>query len=298
MSETMPDIECGAFARTHVQWTLFDGLLYAVGVGAGTQDFESELAFCTENSRDVSFVMLPTFGLVLVGGEKEMLDRYQLSENNVLLMSESLRLWRDLPAEGAVDIVKRVTAVDDHRRGQVVTITAEATDRGNGEPLFETQSKLLVRDLERAASAEPVRQGRRQRPADVAKDTPRIVANREFHIPQNQALIYRLSAGRNPLHSDPASAALVGYDAPILHGRCTLGFCVRQVLFHHGAPSGQAALSFIEAKFAAPVWPNETLVQHFFDAPEAREGRFEVRRTNSDQLVMARGRYELRAGAA
>ncbi|MES1924324.1 MaoC/PaaZ C-terminal domain-containing protein [Salinisphaera sp. T31B1] len=292
MNETLPDIECGVFARKQATWSEFDGLLYGVGIGAGTQDFESELAFTTENSRDVSFKMLPTFGLVLVGGEKEMLDRYGLSENNVLLMSESLRLARDLPSQGAVDIVKRVIAVDDHHAGRVVTMTAEALDQADGSQLFETRSRLLVRDPEtnrRAASAADRRTNRSR-----AHDEPAVVASREFHIPQNQALVYRLSAGRNPLHSDPASAALVGYHAPILHGRCTLGFCVRQILFHHGAPAGHAALSFIEATFAAPVWPNETLVQRFFDAPAAAEGGFEVRRAADDQIVMARGRYQLR----
>ena len=45
-------------------WTSKDGLLYAVGVGAGTD----ELAFTTENTKDTPQRVLPTFAVIIGGG--------------------------------------------------------------------------------------------------------------------------------------------------------------------------------------------------------------------------------------
>ena len=45
-------------------WTSKDALLYAVGVGAGTD----ELHFTTENTKDTAQKVLPTFAVIIGGG--------------------------------------------------------------------------------------------------------------------------------------------------------------------------------------------------------------------------------------
>ena len=76
---------------------------------------------------------------------------------------------------------------------------------------------------------------------------------------EDQALIYRLSGDRNPLHSDPWFAReLAGFPTPILHGLCTYGFAGRALLSEL-AGNDASKLTAVAARFSAPVFPGETL---------------------------------------
>ena len=71
-------------------------------------------------------------------------------------------------------------------------------------------------------------------------------------------LLYRLSGDRNPLHSDPAFAALGGFPKPILHGLCTYGFTGRALL-HGLCDSDPDRFAAMEGRFSSPVMPGESL---------------------------------------
>jgi acyl dehydratase len=73
-----------------------------------------------------------------------------------------------------------------------------------------------------------------------------------------QALIYRLSGDRNPLHADPEFAKRAGFPRPILHGLCTYGITCRAVLQTY-ADYDAAAFKSHAARFSSPVFPGETI---------------------------------------
>jgi acyl dehydratase len=105
-----------------------------------------------------------------------------------------------------------------------------------------------------------------------------------------QALLYRLSGDRNPLHSDPAFAARGGFDRPILHGLCTYGFVGRAIL-HSMAASDPSRIRSMSARFSAPVMPGQTLETTLW-----RDGTQVVFETTADgKAVLSHGRAEVDA---
>ena len=79
-----------------------------------------------------------------------------------------------------------------------------------------------------------------------------------------QAMIYRLSGDRNPLHIDPDFAKMAGYDRPILHGLCTFGHVGRAVLQEYcgNDPSRFGGLS---VRFSGVVYPGDTIITEMWD---------------------------------
>src|SRR5215468_6097953 len=76
-------------------WTSKDALLYAVGVGAGT----SELAFTTENTKDLQQRVLPTFAVIIAAGGMPM-DK--IGSFNPFLMvhgTQGIETLDEIPAE-------------------------------------------------------------------------------------------------------------------------------------------------------------------------------------------------------
>ncbi|HEY4377164.1 MAG TPA: MaoC family dehydratase, partial [Acidimicrobiales bacterium] len=90
-------------------------------------------------------------------------------------------------------------------------------------------------------------------PPDRAPD-----ASVTYQTRTDQALLYRLSGDRNPLHSDPSFAALGGFDRPILHGLCTYGFTGRALL-HTLCDGDPSRFTSMSGRFSSPVLPGEAL---------------------------------------
>lgn len=255
-----PDAVGAKGQPTEKSWTSKDCLLYAVGVGAGTD----ELAFTTENTSDVEQQVLPTMAVVLGAGGFGAMEKVGSFNPAMLVHGEqAIELHRPIPVEGTVSTVAEITAIWDKGKGAVIETRAVATDTGSGQPLFTNTSSVFIRG-EGGFGGERGPSGPRNPAPEREPDHVITYQTRE-----DQALTYRLSGDRNPLHSDPKFAAMGGFPKPILHGLCTYGFTGRALL-HQLCGSDPARFRSMEGRFSSPVFPGEALtVKMWVDGGEA-----------------------------
>lgn len=228
-----------------------DTILYALGVGAGLSRDIDECDFVFE--RDLK--ALPTMALVLGSpGFWGMDPRTGLDWMQIVHGEQSLRLYR--PLEGQGELVGR-------------TVVTDIADKGLGKPALirsarklTTLSGVLVAEIEELWVLRDGGGfgGSRHTPATSIPPMPDSAADITIDLPtsRNQALIYRLSGDRNPLHVDPETARQAGFDEPILHGLSTMGVICRALVQRccGGDPSRLSALSL---RFTAPVIPGEVI---------------------------------------
>lgn len=229
------------------KWTSKDALLYAVGVGAGTD----ELSFTTENTKDTPQRVLPTFA-VIIGGGGTPFDKIG-SFNPALMVhgEQGIELFDEIPPDGEIESTGECTAIWDKGNAAVVEFESTSINTATGKPLLKTRSMLFCRG-EGGWGGERGPQEKLTFP-DRAPDHQVVYPTRE-----DQALTYRLSGDRNPLHSDPAFAAMGGFDKPILHGLCTWGFTGRALL-HTLCDSDPSRFKAMNSRFSTPVIPGDTL---------------------------------------
>jgi acyl dehydratase len=240
-------------------WTSKDCLIYALGVGAGSIDALEELAFTTENTSEVPQQVLPTMAVVLsfaAGGVMGAAGDF----NWAMLVhgEQAIELHAPIPTEGRISTVAEISAIWDKGKGAVVETTNVSTDLATGRPLFSARSASFIRG-EGGFGGERGPSGPRNVVPDRAPDHEVSYPTR-----QDQALLYRLSGDRNPLHSDPAFAAMGGFPKPILHGLCTYGFTGRGLL-HSVCGSDPSRFRSMEGRFSSPVFPGETLTVKAWD---------------------------------
>jgi acyl dehydratase len=226
-------------------WTSKDCLLYALGVGAGLD----ELAFTTEKAQQV----LPTMAVVL--GARGAVPMQKIGTFNPAMLvhgEQAIELLRPLPADGTLSSTGRIAAIYDKGSGAVVVSETEARDAQSGEVLFRTRSAAFIRGEGGF--------GGDRGPSGPVHEPPRRKPDHEvtYKTLPEQALLYRLSGDRNPLHSDPEFARRAGFPRPILHGLCTYGFTGRALL--HTLCGGEPArFRSMAGRFSKPVFPGEAL---------------------------------------
>jgi acyl dehydratase len=262
---------------TETSWTSKDALLYAVGVGAGSIDPTGfELEFTTENSKGVQQRVLPTFAVIVGMGGGAMSAVGPFDMTMLVHGEQAVELHGEIPVSGTVSTTGRVVGVYDKGSAAVVVMESTSVDAASGAPLFTTRNSMFIRG-EGGWGGDRGPSGPKNVAPDRAPDHEVTYVTRP-----DQALTYRLSGDRNPLHADPEFAKAAGFPKPILHGLCTYGFTGRALL-HSLCGSDPARFTSMAARFSKPVYPGDALtVKMWVDGGEAI---FRTETQNGDVVI-------------
>jgi acyl dehydratase len=233
------------------EWTDRDTMLYALGVGAGIDD----LSFTTDNSHGITQQVLPTYAVICCPGFAAASKVGKFNWAMLLHGSQGIRLHAPLPVAGKLSVVSEVADIQDKGEGKnaIVVLRAQGSDPESGALVAETLTTFVVRGAG-GFGGEPGKRPPAPEVPDREPDARIALPTRE-----DQALIYRLSGDRNPLHSDPWFAKeMAGFPKPIMHGLCTYGFAGRALVAELGKGDASAITS-IAARFSSPCFPGETL---------------------------------------
>lgn len=239
------------FGPSEVRWDARDAMLYALGVGAGQSDPFQELQFTTENTAGVALRVLPTYAVVITQNAGAKIDFGPIDRTKLVHAEQGFELHRPLPLEGRVHVTTRITGIYDKGSGALACTESTVVDAERGDTLITARSSVFIRG-EGGFGGEKGPAGPAKVP-DRAPDFDQTVTTRA-----DQALLYRLSGDRNPLHSDPAFAARGGFAKPILHGMCTYGITGR-LLLNAFCDADPDRLRSMHGRFTRPVLPGDTL---------------------------------------
>lgn len=235
-------------------WTEDQVILFHLGVGAGLggPTDPAELDYTYEPRLKV----LPTYSLIpsadaLPGMDLNRFPGIDVDFTMLLHGEQHTVLQRPIPTAGAIVSQARIANLWDKGSAAVIELEIESSDP-EGTPLFTNRSSLFVRGAggfggEKGPSTSVPTPDREP---DAVIESPTMA---------HQALIYRLSGDKNPLHADPDVAKAAGFDRPILHGAATYSIVCKAIVDRLlGGDVDQVAE--YRARFAGVVIPGETVV--------------------------------------
>ena len=232
-------------------WDADANILYHLGLGAGVPPTEAnELEYTFEKKLKV----LPSYGVIpalpaLVGMSKVPGMSYKFAM--ALHGEQDVEIRKPIPTAAKVVTTGKIAGLYDKGKACLAVLETETRDE-SGEVLFVNRFSLFLRGEGGFGGESGPKAGNQppEREPDHVVESPTL--------PQ-QALLYRLSGDKNPLHADPEFAKLGGFDTPIMHGLCSYGIaCKAAVDAACGGDTSRVAR--YQARFAGVAFPGETLV--------------------------------------
>ncbi len=222
-------------------------ILYALGAGEGVEN----LGYVYEKDLKV----LPTFGVIpITPCIGKLIRGVNVNFRTMLHAEQKLTLHKPIPPAGTILTTGSVESIyDKGDKGAVINIKTESTD-ADGKLLFENIMVLFDRSGGNFGGDRGPKTTSLS-PPEGAKADVRV----EYSSSSDQALLYRLSGDKNPLHADPEFAKMAGFDRPILMGLCTFGFAGRAVL-HSLCDSDPGRFKSLSTRFVGSVYPGDTII--------------------------------------
>lgn len=254
-------------------------MLYAIGIGMGRDPYdENELQYVFEKGE---LKTVPSLATVLA--RVPLLKDCGYDYTKVVHGEQRLSLHRALPPQGELIADSRVVAAFDKGpgRGAVIYTETKVRSAADAQPMFTLGSTTFARGDggfggPSGAGPEPHPIPGRKPDLSVALETRK-----------DQALLYRLSGDRNPLHADPELAKRAGFPVPILHGLCTYGVACRAIL-QTVCKYDHKRITAFDVRFSAPVYPGEQIVTDMWvDGPIVS---FRSRVPERDAVVINNGK--------
>lgn len=258
-----------------LSWNEDQVILYHLGIGAGVPSTDpGELAYTYESQLKV----LPTFAVIPVG--KALLGVMGLEGlefNPALLLhgEQEIEVYGPIPTAATAANSARIAGIYDKGKAALVVLETETKDT-SGKLLFTNRFSLFLRG--EGGFGGPSGPKQRIETPDRAPDA--VVESPT--LPQ-QALIYRLSGDKNPLHCDPNFAAFGGFDRPILHGLCTYGIACKAAV-DKLLDGDVTRVAKYQARFRGVVYPGETIVTSMWREGNAIVLRADTKERSSDVL--------------
>ncbi len=247
------------YPKTTSSYDERDLAIYALGVGAAADPLDdAELRYAYEMHKD-GFVAVPTYGVIPVinsilamAKEGTMAPGLNYGLERLLHGEQKMTLHRPLPPKAKLTHRSRITDIFDKGKGALIVTETESFD-DDGDLLITNVFTAFIKGAG-GWGGDPGPKEKKNVAPDRKPD-----AVEEQKIEENQALLYRLSGDWNPLHADPSFAKAFGFERPILHGLCTMGYAARHVLKHFGKGDPRLFES-IDVRFSKSVFPGETLL--------------------------------------
>jgi acyl dehydratase len=231
-------------------WEHDDVILYHLGVGAGVPPTDAgELEYTYEKKLKVlpSFAVIPTFGAMVGLGNVE-----GLSFNFAMLLhgEQEIIIHKPIPPSCKTRSTGRVAELWDKGKACLCVLEVDTVEADSGDALFTNRYSLFLRG-EGGFGGESGPKARNKAPEREPDGTIEVPS-----LPQ-QALLYRLSGDKNPLHADPEIAKMAGFDKPIIHGLCSYGIVCKAIV-DEALGGDVTKVAGYAARFAGVGFPGET----------------------------------------